>query len=320
MNRIMTHRIGRPLIAAFATVAMLTAGGALARGKKKSKTPPPRPAAAKKAAKAAPPAVSAASAVVAVAAVSVGTPTDAELLEAETVAVQPVLGVGAGANGAWYDLANYAKVAKVNKAEAKVALATAISMPKVVEKGFGFAGASSAKDMRVLHYAVGLGFLFTRMQLGATAKAKSTAALLKKHESALTDLTPATRAAVTSLLKGATAGKKAAANGKFFLSTSLRAGVRGVAAGPQRAHGYFLAGVWAGGALLYASMGGNDTYANMAEPIAVMLDKDASFGGSDRVLAKHLRAIAKELKAKKPSARAVGQQILAMQKVTADSK
>ncbi len=325
MNSILNHKIGHTVVAALAVVAMMTAGPAFAGSKKKTKVR--RPAATKKVDKAAtadkktpvaaPPAPAIAVPVVAEA---ISAPTDSDILEAETVAVQPVLGVGAGANVAWYNLANYAAVAKVDQSEAKAALAAGIVMPKAAEKGFGFAGASDAKDMRVLHYGISLSYLFVRMSLRDVAKSKDAAELLKKSASLLADLSPEARGAAMDLVLGASQGKRTAASGKFFLAEALKAGMRGVAAGPQRAHGYYMAGIWAGGALLYASIGGNETYADMAEPIAIMLDKDASFGGSDREIAKHLRVIAKELKAKKPSARAVGLEILAIQKIGADTK
>ncbi len=334
MKNMLNKTLQRGGIALVVAMCLVVAGPAFA-GKKKRKKGPARPAkTAKKAAEpkkadaktavarpAPKPAVPAGTPVAAapVTADNVGAPSDGDILEAETVAVQPVLGVGAGENVAWYDIANYAKIAKVDKDEAKEVLSTSLEAPKAVDGGFGFAGASAAKDIRVLHHAMALGFIPALVKAGGAGRAKGLAEKLKKSHSALADLTPKTQASALMLVAVGTVDKEV--KGKLIgmiLGEALKAGVRGVAKGPQRAHGYYLAGIWAGGAMMYGMLGGNDTYADMAEPIAQMLDKDASFGGSDRVIAKHLRNIAKQLKAKKPSVRTIKAELSAIMKVKAD--
>ncbi|MCO4761397.1 MAG: hypothetical protein KC502_07825 [Myxococcales bacterium] len=324
MKNLATRKLGRGFIAAVMMTCLAFAGPALARkpAKKKKKS---KPAATKKAeAKPAKPVevkpAETKPAAVPVTAESIKAPGDADILEAETVAVQPVLGVGAGANVAWYDIANYAKLAKVDKASAKEVASLAIAVPKAVDKGFGFAGASGAKDIRVLQFSIALGALPALLRAGAGKSAKKYAGMLKANKGALAVLSPASRSAAELMITSAASGRNLAKLNKFFLAEALKAGVRGVSAGPQRAHGYYIAGVWAGGALLYGMLGGNNTYADMAEPIAIMLDKDASFGGSDRALATRLRTIAKQLRAKKPDVRAIKSELAAMMKVSADQK
>lgn len=248
-------------------------------------------------------------------------PTDELILSGDNVvAVQPVFMVGAGADGAWYDMAAYVSGAKVNKAASDEAAKAAISAPKAIDKGFGFAGASSAKDVRVLHQAIALGFVPSLVVAGQADKAKQLATGLVGSMDALADLTPEAQESAKLFAALGLADKKVKEElvGMIF-ARAMRAGMKGIADGPQRAHGYYVAGVWSGMSLLFASLGGkSETFADLAEPICVLLDKDASFGGSDRTIASHMRTIAAELKKEAPSAAVVRGEVEAILNVKPD--
>ncbi len=317
--------------AALATAALVSAAlvaapiVASAAGKKKA---PPRPA--KEAAKEAPkkeeakPAEAAKPAEPApttTAAAIPTEPTDEVILSGENVvAVQPVFMVGQGSEGAWFDMAAYVSGAKVDKAAADEAAKAAIAAPKAIDKGFGFAGASTAKDVRVLHQAIALGFVPSLVIAGQADKAKALATNLAGSMDALADLSGDAQESAKLFAAIGLADKKVKEElvGMIF-AKAMRAGMKGIADGPQRAHGYYVAGIWTGMSLLFASLGGkSDTFSDLAEPICVLLDKDASFGGADRTIASHMRTIAAELKKERPSAATVRGEVEAILNVKPD--
>ncbi|MCB9738327.1 MAG: hypothetical protein H6747_03600 [Deltaproteobacteria bacterium] len=248
-------------------------------------------------------------------------PTDELILSGDNVvAVQPVFMVGAGAEAGWYDMAAYVSGAKVDKAASAEAAKAAIAAPKAIDKGFGFAGASSAKDVRVLHQAIALGFVPSLVIAGQAEKAKSLATGLVSSMDALSDLTPETQESAKLFAALGLADKKVKEElvGMIF-ARAMRAGMKGIADGPQRAHGYYVAGVWTGMSLLFASLGGkSETFADLAEPICVLLDKDAAFGGADRTIASHMRTIAAELKKERPAAATIRGEVEAILNVKPD--
>jgi hypothetical protein len=252
-------------------------------------------------------------------AAAVGEPSDALLLSGDNVvAVQPVFMIGRGNSGGWYDLAAQMATSKASAAAAAETGKANIAAPKAIDKGFGFAGASNAKDVRVLHQAVAIGFLPALIFAGNGAKAKQLATGLGGAMDALADLSPEAQASAKAFLALATDKADAEAIGAAF-AQAMRAGMAGIAAGPQRPHGYYIAGVWSGMALLFASSGrGNATFADLAEPICVLLDKDAAFGGADRTIASHLRTIAAELKKESPQVSVVRAEVEAVLSVKPD--
>jgi hypothetical protein len=300
------------LAAGLAALAMVSAPvAASAGGKSKPSAKAAKAAAAKRPENPAPAATN----------VAATEPTDQIMLANDNVvAVQPVFMVGAGAEGGWYDMAAYVAGAKADKAAGAEVAKAAISAPKAIDKGFGFAGAASAKDVRVLHQGVALGFIPALLIAGDQAKAKSLATGLMGSMDSLADLTEdAQKSAKLFIALGLRDKKMDGELLGMVFATAMRAGMSGIAAGPQRPHGYYVAGIWAGNALLFATLGGkNDTFADMAEPICVLLDKDAAFGGSDRTIASHMRTIAAELRKEKPSAATVRGEVEAILSVKPD--
>lgn len=242
---------------------------------------------------------------------------DSAMLEATTVAVQPVFMVGAEASSAWSHVASQLALRKP-AADAAAALKDhGISAPEAAEGGFGFAGASSATDIKILHYGIALGFSTALTRIGRTKDAATIAAGLTKSAGLLSGLTPAAQASAKALV--ALAMGKATDPAGTLLAAAIRSGMTGIASGPQRAHGYYITGVWAGASVLVGLLGGSAVWADMGEPLAVLLDKDASFGGSDRKLAESVRAIATELRAKKPDTKTITAALRAMRTVKADA-
>ncbi|MFZ4577702.1 MAG: hypothetical protein ACOYOB_04820 [Myxococcota bacterium] len=223
--------------------------------------------------------------------------TKDELLASHTVAVQPMLMAG-GNTGAWTVLASQMASAKTNAKSIDLAKTAKIKAP---EGPLGFAGNAEAKDVAVLQYAVALGFLPTLLNGGNDAAAKELATNLMNGFDALSGLSADTQ--TTAKLFIALALRDEKMDGELLgmvYAAAMKAGMLGIAAGPQRAHGYYLAGIWTGMALMVGSAGGSATYADMAEPICVLLDEDAAFGGTDRKIATLMRAIAVELKKDAP--------------------
>jgi len=303
-------------IATWACIIALAAAPSLAfgKGKRKSKkkakpaaTAPERPT-EKTEAPAPPPPV-----------VPVTNISDEHVLNAKTVAVQPVFMVGAHADTAWSAMSEQIAMRKpAGDTKSLLDAAGAIAAPKKSEGGFGFAGASSADDIKILRYGLAAGLLPVMVKYGATKRANALAGGLDSSAALLGKLTKETQASAAVLR---TLGKSGKAGGKLLgmlYATAIRSGMVGIAKGPQRGHGYYITGVWASGAVLVASLGGSSVWADMGEPIAVLLDKDAAFGGSDRVLARHVRAIAAEVRKDAPDAKKIMGIVAQMNKVEAD--
>lgn len=225
---------------------------------------------------------------------------DGVFAQAETVAVQPVYLSQNGGDAAWYDLAMGLAGDKGDAAGAGAIAASRFDLSAPAETGFGFAGHATDADLAVLRVAVGLGHVIALRGVGDEAGANKLAAELRQHGSDLDVLTPDARGAAIAILQG---GERGGLHG-LQIGRALEAGVRGIAV-KERAHGYFAAGIWASSAMLVAARGGNTHFAAMAEPLAVMLDKDAVMKGHDRKIASELRAIATELGQAKPDVQKV---------------
>lgn len=245
--------------------------------------------------------------------------SDEHIMQANTVAVQPVFMVGADADAAWSSMSEQISLRK-SSGDATKALdaAAALVAPKKTEGGFGFAGHSSDDDIKILRYGIAAGILPVMVKFGRTKRAAAMAAELDASAGLLGPLTKQTQAAA-ALLR--TLGKSGKADGKLLgmlYASSIRSGMVGIAQGPQRGHGYYATGVWASGAVLLALLGGSAVYADMGEPLAVLLDQDAAFGGSDRQLATMVREIAAEVRKDKPDAAKIMTVIAKMSTVTSD--
>lgn len=242
-----------------------------------------------------------------------GGPSDAEIMSAKTVGVSPVLATGISRDSAWQSVGQSLTVAHEARGEAGVHTSDVIQLD--ADGGFGFAGSSSTSDLFVLHYGLLLGSFATNQ---GDAKAMADAVgMLEAGRQHLASLTPAALAAIDKFIAAARGGEVSGA----ALAQILASAERGIAEGDQRAHGYLASGVWLGLSVIVASAGGgNATFTGMAEPLAVMLDEDASFGGSDRRIAEQLRAAARTLQTNPSDVAAVVKILEATMKIQADSE
>ena len=217
-------------------------------------------------------------------------PEDAEILGTRIEVVQPVLVTGNSIDGAWAMVGATIQSASADKGALKSA---ALPMPTPGPQGFGFAGSSNQEDIAILTCAYGLGMVPAMIASGETERLKKMLPALQERKALLQGLSKEAQAAATRLLESSAEGR---IDGDA-LAAALRAGESGIAAGPQRAHGYFVTGLWVGLAVLGAlDRNTAAMLADMAHPIAVFLEEDASLGGSDRKLAQIVRGISAELR------------------------
>ncbi|MCO4763675.1 MAG: hypothetical protein KC502_19340 [Myxococcales bacterium] len=220
--------------------------------------------------------------------------SDASITGATTVAVQPLV---LGGGGAWFDMATRLMQAKAKPA---AIVGAGETLATLGHQTLGFAGQASAGDRAILRTALHIGALQSARALGDACATRRLHAAAFRQQALLSGVNPVVaklaRAAIAKQRSGDVVGTAIA------LGNLVTAATAGTASKQARAHGYLAAGVWAGGALMVASLGGDSSYAMMAEPLALELDKDAAFGAADRQVAAALRGIAKELRNKEPSA------------------
>ena len=241
--------------------------------------------------------------------------TDAAFRSAKTVAVQPVI---MGGGGAWFAMASRlvqataqpADVVATGQTLSELARSAPARSRPAARAGFGFAGAASSSDRAMLRAALHMGALQSARGLGDVCATKRLYAATFTERERFAALRPAVQRLVQAALRsgslpngqpGAPA-MNATLHATMTIAELVAAATLGTAGKDARAHGYLAAGVWAGGALLVATLGGDTQYAMMAEPLALQLDKDATFGGADRAVAKVVRGIATELRQRKPNA------------------
>ncbi len=214
------------------------------------------------------------------------------------VAVLPAMIGAAGSDAAWLDLALGLTGGKLDAAAAVAAVAAPLDQGA---SAHNFAGLDNASDRQVLRISVALGHLMTLRGLGDQAAAAALTAELRGNDAqqAIAVLDPVTRGAIAALLSDERAEMVGVHLGRAFT-----AGLRGLPT-QERAHGYFVAGLWAGSATLVALRGGNEAFRGVAEPVAQLLDKDAAAGSLDPKLARVLRQSAGELAKQTPDATAV---------------
>ena len=227
-----------------------------------------------------------------------GSPRPEDLVNAKTVSVLPVLTSGPRA-------AAYQRLEATLAAASGRGLVDPTAMVSMDESaGFGFAGASTDSDVMILR----LGFLVGAV--GST-DAERLDKIIKTYDKARESLAPLMPEVVAAAREGRVDTSS--------LATAMRLAEEGIAKGPARAHGYFAAGLWIGmsgeiAATPYADTG----FTSMAFPLAVMLEQDAEFGGSDLVLAGELKKIANMLVAGTVDVKAYEAAIMAAMSVKAD--
>jgi len=214
-------------------------------------------------------------------------PSAESLLGATTVGVLPVLSSGVSRDASYQRMAAYMSMGATLEAGTRPLARGGDLVELDIDSGFAFAGASTEADVAILKYA----FLAASLtaQANDPAEIRDTAGVLEAGRALLAPLSPETISAIDRFILTAKRGQIDAS----ALSASLMAAEAGIASGPARAHGYFATGVWLGVSVLAAALDEADPgFIAVAEPLAVMLDEDALFGGSDRQLAAQLRRLA----------------------------
>jgi len=174
----------------------------------------------------------------------------------------------------------------------------ALTAAHVDAEGMGFAGASTPQDVAALQ----TGLLVATLPLAESRGAEKLAEagrLIQRSAEGLPGLQPASRERLQKLAERVAAGTVDgdAVNGV------VRAATEGMGEkGKERVHGYLLVGIWTGLCTLAAAIETGDAdLANMGSALALMLEKDADFGGSDRKLAAEVRKLAAEMRAETPA-------------------
>lgn len=169
------------------------------------------------------------------------------------------------------------------------------------EEGFDFAGSSTQLDTTSLQYGFALGSIVLILE-ASPDDAKATIAELGGFGALDKVYDP-------EVQKHLTAYKKALAEGKIdgdaytnLLQSCTQAIGRAGDSSGERLHGYMLTGLWISMAAIAAHTNtSTSVVADTGKSIVMMLEKDASYGGSDRAIAIAVRGIVKELEKDKPA-------------------
>jgi len=214
-----------------------------------------------------------------------GLPVPQTLIDAKVVSVLPVLTSGPRA-AAYQRLA-----ATIANREGQAGAFNPSSLVSLEgASGFGFAGASTDADIAILHLAFLVGSI--PAVAGDPVELGKIIAAYEKSRETLAPLLPEVVASADQLITAARLGKVDAT----ALASAMKHAEEGIGHGPARAHGYFATGLWLG-LSMHAVSGAraDETLTSMAFPLAVMLEQDAEFGGSDLTLAAQLRKVASML-------------------------
>ena len=183
------------------------------------------------------------------------------------------------------------------------------------DEGFGFGGSSNASDIISLKY----GYMLASLPMLKGQRLKDTAAALAK----LGQLNGMYSGEVARHLIAVVDSAERGDVDVDALTSLMTASAQGIASASdssgERVHGYLLAGMWLGLAQTSAAVGAsNEGFASLGTSIAQMLEKDASFGGSDRSIALQVRGISTQLAAKAPDASRVNSAVKTALAASAD--
>jgi len=237
------------------------------------------------------------------------------LKEYKTVGVAPVL--SASNTRGQFEATLAAQASTFTYAQDKADVTKKAASKGLETSGFGFAGKAGGGDVALLILGSTLGMLPAAMKLdAATAKNNATQiqALMPKLEGRVNgDVLKAVGIALTAI------------QGDDF-QTALKAllvamalSADSIKKGNERAHGYMATGLYAGLSATWAAAGQQNTaYAELAAPLVMLLEEDASMGGADRQVAAQLKIVGAEMAAGSPSLDKVVSAIGAMQAVKPD--
>lgn len=184
------------------------------------------------------------------------------------------------------------------------------------DEGFGFGGSSTKLDIVSLKY----GYMLSTLPLLKGAKLAETAKTLAQLSKLNGMYSPEVARHLVALVHSAENGGVDAAALTGLMTASAQGIASAADSSGERVHGYLLAGMWMGLAQTTAVLGNsNEGFATLGGSIAQMLEKDASFGGSDRTIALQIRAVSNQLAAAKPDSGKVNAAVKAALATSADS-
>lgn len=185
--------------------------------------------------------------------------------------------------------------------------------------GLGFAGASTELDVVSLKYGYALGLVPILGDADPAMRQKHLE-LLDKMSKINGFYTPTLASHVEAFLQSARQGKIDYQAYMQIMSDAAQGIASSSDPAIERRHGYLLLGLWSSLAHISAQAGQVPAQiAQTGDALAAMLEKDASFGGSDLALAKEVRAITAVLAAEKPSPSLIQTHIAAMLEVAKDA-
>ena len=196
------------------------------------------------------------------------------------------------------------------------------SLPKpgqdAAHEGLGFAGHSTTLDLSALQYGYMLGALPLLARADALAH-QATLIELERLSDLASHLSPQTAQAIATYLKGARAGQLD--TGAYM--NVMRAASDGLAqaqdASQERRHGYLMVGLWSAMSALAIEAGMTPaSLLVLGQSLGQLLERDASFGGSDRALAAQVHLIREQAAAASPDKARVYGAIRAMMGVKSD--
>jgi hypothetical protein len=231
--------------------------------------------------------------------------------------VQPVLSAGANHGLFESEMANVASGLTVKTDRVAVAKKATTAGLDGKSQGFGFAGKAQNADIALLMIGDTIGMLPTAMKLDA-AQAKQSAmqlaAIVAKIEGRVDP----------QVIKALNIALQACQEGDFDTTTkallvAMATSADAIKKGSERAHGYMATGLYAGIATIFAASGtGNQTLADIGDPLVQYLQQDAALGGADRAVAAQVKLVAAELGKSAPSLDVVVGAIGAMNAVKPD--
>lgn len=246
-----------------------------------------------------------------------GGPTKFKLSEYKTVAVQPVLSASDSRGLFESELAASASMLTIKPAQASAAKKASDAFLAGQDQGFGFAGKAQSTDVALLMIGDTLGMLPLAMKIDPAA-AKQQAAQLQVV------ITKIEGKVAPNVTKGLNLALAAAQAGDFETTTkallvTMAISADSITQGSERPHGYMATGIYAGLATLFvASEQPNQALAELAAPLVMLLEQDASMGGADRTVAAQLKIVAGELASPSPNLGKVVAAIQAMNAVKPD--
>lgn len=196
-----------------------------------------------------------------------------------------------------------------------------ITVPKRGKKGFSFAGASSELDIVSLKY----GFMLASLPLLQQASSPEDYEGMLNQLDQLAAIDEVYAAPLAEHIKAYVAAAKAGTMDMEHYMGMLTSATQGMASATdpaiERMHGYLMLGLWSGLVVMAAEA---DQLApslkSQGEALTLLLEKDATYGGSDSLLATQVKLITAELGKPSPTRSTLSSAVREILQVQPDKK